>query len=130
MDGRSRILPFGGRASDARAAGPFAAHRKHARAGSQGFQELDKEILSLNRRLVAAKLFARQVPVGQRAQSTRDYTDNQMLDHQTSLQKPRIALRRLFGNAGAAIRAYKPCIMMSPMSVAQYLEPGNTASTS
>ena len=42
---------------------------------------------------------------GQRAQSTRDYTDNQMLDHQTSLQKPRIALRRLFGNAGAAIRA-------------------------
>ena len=88
------------------------------------FQELDKEILSLNRRLVAAKLFTRPVPVGQRAQSTRDYTDNQMLDHQTSLQKPRIALRRLFGNAGAAVRAYKPCIMMSPMSVAQYLEPG------
>jgi very-short-patch-repair endonuclease len=88
------------------------------------FQELDKEILSLNRRLVAAKVFTRPIPVGQRAQSTRDYTDNQMLDHQTSLQKPRIALRRLFGNAGAAIRAYKPCIMMSPMSVAQYLEPG------
>jgi very-short-patch-repair endonuclease len=88
------------------------------------FQELDKEILALNRRLVAAKLFARPVPAGQRAQSTRDYTDSQMLDHQTNLQKPRIALRRLFGNAGAAIRAYKPCIMMSPMSVAQYLEPG------
>ena len=88
------------------------------------FQELDREILALNRRLVAAKLFARPVPAGQRAQSTRDYTDSQMLDHQTSLQKPRIALRRLFGNAGAAIRAYKPCIMMSPMSVAQYLEPG------
>src|SRR5665647_118179 len=59
-----------------------------------------------------------------RAQSTRDYTDNQMLDHQAGLQKPRIALRRLFTNAGDAIRAYKPCIMMSPMSVAQYLEPG------
>jgi len=88
------------------------------------FQQLDKEILVLNRRLVAAKLFMRQIPMGQRAQSTRDYTDNQMLDHQTSLQKPRIALRRLFSNAGAAIRAYKPCVMMSPMSVAQYLEPG------
>lgn len=88
------------------------------------FQELDKEILALNRRLVAAKVFTRPIPVGQRAQSTRDYTDNQMLDHQTSLQKPRIALRRLFSNAGAAIRAYKPCLMMSPMSVAQYLEPG------
>jgi hypothetical protein len=84
------------------------------------FQQLDKEILVLNRRFVAAKLFTRQIPMGQRAQSTRDYTDNQMLDHQTSLQKPRIALRRLFNNAGAAIRAYKR-IMMSPMSVAQYL---------
>src|SRR5258708_31690490 len=79
------------------------------------FQELDKEILSLNRRLVAAKVFSRPVPVGQRAQSTRDYTDNQMLDHQTSLQKPRIALRRLFGNAGAPIRAFNPCIMTSPL---------------
>jgi very-short-patch-repair endonuclease len=88
------------------------------------FQELDKEILALNRKLVAAKLHAKQIPIGYRAQSTRDYTDAQMLDHQTSLQKPRIALRRLFTNAGNAIRAYKPCILMSPMSVAQYLEPG------
>jgi very-short-patch-repair endonuclease len=88
------------------------------------FQQLDKELLVLNRRLVAAKLHTRPVPEGRRAQSVRDYTDNQMLDHQVGLQKPRIALRRLFGNAGEAIRAYKPCIMMSPMSVAQYLEPG------
>jgi hypothetical protein len=88
------------------------------------FQQLDKEILELNRQLVAAKLHTKTIPVGARAQSTRDYTDNQMLDHQAGLQKPRIALRRLFSNAGNAIRAYKPCIMMSPMSVAQYLEPG------
>ena len=47
-----------------------------------------------------------------------------MLNHQTGLQQPRIALRRLFSNAGDAIRAYTPCLMMSPMSVAQYLEPG------
>lgn len=88
------------------------------------FQQLDKELLVLNRRLVAAKLHTRPIPEGRRAQSVRDYTENQMLDHQVGLQKPRIALRRLFSNAGGAIRAYKPCIMMSPMSVAQYLEPG------
>ncbi len=88
------------------------------------FQKLDREILELNRQWVAAKLHARPIPMGQRAQSTRDYTDNQMLDHQAGLQKPRIALRRLFSNAGSAIRAYKPCVMMSPMSVSQYLEPG------
>src|SRR5260370_41819043 len=87
------------------------------------FQELDKEILSLNRCLVGAKLFTRPVPVGQRAQSTRDYTDNQMPDHQTSLQKPRIALRRLFAKAGAAILADKPAIIVSPIAAAHYLAP-------
>ena len=88
------------------------------------FQELDREILQLNRQMVAAELHARPIPPGRRAGSARDYTDNEMLAHQTGLQHPRIALRRLFSNAGSAIRAYTPCIMMSPMSVAQYLEPG------
>ena len=88
------------------------------------FQSHDKEILDLNRRMIAAKLRTRPVPPGRRAASTRDYTDNEMLAHQTGLQQPRIALRRLFSNAGAAIRSYMPCIMISPMSVAQYLEPG------
>ncbi len=88
------------------------------------FRSLDKELLRLNRQMIAATLHVRPIPAGARAQSTKDYTENQMLDHQTSLQKPRIALRRLFSNAGNAIRAYKPCVMMSPMSVAQYLEPG------
>lgn len=88
------------------------------------FQELDREILQLNRQVIAAKLHARSVPPGRRAGSTRDYIDNEMLIHQTGLQQPRIALRRLFSNAGNAIRAYTPCVMMSPMSVAQYLEPG------
>lgn len=88
------------------------------------FRILDKEILELNRKMVAARVQERPIPTGSRAQSVRDYTDNEMLSHQTGLQKPRIALRRLFSNAGNAIRAYKPCVMMSPMSVAQYLEPG------
>lgn len=88
------------------------------------FQDLDREMLQLNRKVIAAQLHARPIPPGRRAGSTRDYTENEMLTHQTGLQQPRIALRRLFSNAGNAIRAYTPCVMMSPMSVAQYLEPG------
>lgn len=88
------------------------------------FQKLDREILELNRSMIAAKLHEQSIPPGRRAPSVRDYTDNEMLSHQAGLQQPRIALRRLFSNAGAAIRAYMPCLMMSPMSVAQYLEPG------
>jgi hypothetical protein len=74
------------------------------------FQELDREILELNRQMIAAKLHTRSIPPGRRAGSTRDYTENEMLVHQTGLQQPRIALRRLFSNAGNAIRAYTPCI--------------------
>lgn len=88
------------------------------------FRELDKEMLGLNRKILASLLLNRPVPPGSNAPSVRDYTDYCMLDHQTGLTRPRIALRRLFSNAGGAIRALKPCIMMSPMSVAQYLEPG------
>jgi hypothetical protein len=88
------------------------------------FQDLDREMLQLNRKVIAAQLHARPIPPGRRAGSTRDYTENEMLTHQTGLQQPRIALRRLFSNAGNAIRGYTPCVMMSPMSVAQYLEPG------
>jgi very-short-patch-repair endonuclease len=88
------------------------------------FQNLDREILELNRQMIAAKLQTRPVPPGRRAPSVRDYTEHEMLAHQTGLQQPRIALRRLFTNAGSAIRAYTPCLMMSPMSVAQYLESG------
>jgi len=97
--------------------------RTHEQVRSR-FQQLDRQILELNRRHLAAKLHRRPVPPGTRAASVRDYTDYQMLEHQTGLQKPRIALRRLFSRAGGAVRALKPCVMMSPMSVAQYLEPG------
>ena len=52
--------------------------------------------------IVGAELHARPIPPGRRARFTHDYTDNEMLAHQTGLQHPRIALRRLFSNAGSA----------------------------
>jgi hypothetical protein len=57
------------------------------------FQELDREILELNRQMIAGKVHARPIPPGRRAGSTREYTDNEMLAHQSGLQQPRIALR-------------------------------------
>jgi superfamily I DNA and/or RNA helicase len=38
--------------------------------------------------------------------------------------RPRIMVRDLIRRAGKAMQTLKPCWMMSPMSVAQYLEPG------
>lgn len=38
-----------------------------------------------------------------------------------------IALRQLFGKAGTAIQRIKPVLLMSPISVAQFLPPGNVS---
>jgi len=45
---------------------------------------------------------------------------------QAEIRKKRrhMPLRRLLNSAGEVIQAIKPCFMMSPISVAQYLEPG------
>ncbi len=45
---------------------------------------------------------------------------------QAEIRKKRrhMPLRRLLSTAGEVIQAIKPCLMMSPISVAQYLEPG------
>ena len=48
-----------------------------------------------------------------------------MIKHNLNLKKPRIAIRSLLKRAPKSIQALKPCFLMSPMSVAQYLEPGN-----
>jgi very-short-patch-repair endonuclease len=46
------------------------------------------------------------------------------LRHEMQKQKRHIPLRKLLRDAGCAIQSVKPVFMMSPISVAQYLEPG------
>jgi very-short-patch-repair endonuclease len=40
------------------------------------------------------------------------------------LQRPRTPIRQMMKRAGRSILALKPCFMMGPLAVAQYLEPG------
>ena len=84
----------------------------------QRFRQLDADRLALARQEVAAAHFA-GLPrgggsVGQVGVLRREF------------QKKRrhLPLRVLLREAGLAIQAIKPVFMMSPMSVAQYLEPG------
>lgn len=48
-----------------------------------------------------------------------------LIHKEHSKKKRHIAIRQLMTRASGAIAALKPCFMMSPMSVAQYLEPGS-----
>ena len=90
----------------------------------RSFQGLDRKWLELNRRELAARLARADVPAGSRTGPRRDWTGRELIAHQCGLDRPSMHLRRLFAKGGEAIRALKPCLMMSPMSVARYLVAG------
>jgi very-short-patch-repair endonuclease len=89
------------------------------------YQQLDKEFIDLRRQLLACRLSERAVPTGVYQGRVADLTELALVQHVAGQVRPRIALRELFRRAGRAIQGLTPCWMMSPMSVAQFLEPGN-----
>ena len=88
------------------------------------YQRLDREYLALRRQLLASKLCVRAVPEGNAVGRVGDLTELALVQRVSGQTRPRISLRELFRRAGKAVQALIPCWMMSPMSVAQFLEPG------
>ena len=86
---------------------------------------LDDEIKKLNRKRIAFQISKRSVPVGISIGYIRDYTELGLITHELNKKKRHIPLRQLVKRSGKALQALKPCFMMSPQSVAQYLVPGN-----
>jgi len=87
------------------------------------FRELDRELLKLNREYIAAKTSSRDMPISQGGGSVKTFTNLKLLEHEISKKKRHIPIRQLIKRAGKAVQALKPCFMMSPLSVAQYLPP-------
>jgi very-short-patch-repair endonuclease len=85
------------------------------------FQRLDRELQALNRQLLASVLANREVPAGIAAAKVRDKTDLAYIQHQITLKRPSGTIRDTMAKAGAAVMALKPCLMMSPMAVSQFL---------
>jgi very-short-patch-repair endonuclease len=90
----------------------------------QQFQRYDKELLSLQRDQIAANCTKNKIPSGNIRGAVSTYSEFSLIRHEAAKKKRHVAIRSLLKRAPAAIRALKPCFMMSPMSVAQYLEPG------
>jgi very-short-patch-repair endonuclease len=103
----------------------LSSHLGHAHESvRRSYQQLDRQWLDLNREELAAKLARNPIPVGSRSGPRGTWTGLELIFHQCSLDRPSMHLRRLFAQGGDAIRAVKPCLMMSPMSVARYLVAG------
>ena len=88
------------------------------------FCELDRQILDLHREQLQAQLFMASIPSGNSIGPRKTWTNLSLIRHVCQLQRPRTAIRELMWRAGEAIQAMKPCFMMSPSSIAQFLSPG------
>lgn len=100
--------------------------RMFARAGHENlrkkFSDLDKEILRINAAELRANQSARHVPRGNGAGSPSQYTESSLIRNEIGKQKRHIPIRQLMSRARLAVRALKPCFLMSPLSVARYLD--------
>ena len=89
----------------------------------EDFQALDRKILKLNCEELAYKLAQSRPPEGVSHGRVSDYTQMGLIRHQALKEKARaIPIRKLLKKAGKALQALKPCFLMSPLSVAQYID--------
>ena len=85
------------------------------------FGELDRQVIGENRERLRQKL-ASQIPVI--PDSPQNGTPEFTLKRQFLRNRNHKSIRRLLDEAGRLIIDMRPCVMMSPLSIAQYLKPG------
>ncbi|EQD79773.1 superfamily I DNA/RNA helicase, partial [mine drainage metagenome] len=89
------------------------------------YRALDAEIISITGRDFASRIDRdKRVPDGQRGIAVGDFTEMHLLRREINKQRRHIPIRQLMKRAGRALQELKPCFMMGPLSVAQYLEQG------
>lgn len=88
------------------------------------FCEYDERLKDLQRERIAFLSSRKKAPAGQSGGKVSNYTELSLLKHECGKKTRHIPIRKLIKQAGQALIANKPCFMMGPKSVAQYLPPG------
>lgn len=88
------------------------------------FAEIDREVIQLTRKEYAWKIDQQPVPEGNAMGLVNDYSELGLINHLISVPNARVKIRQLISRAGQALLALKPCFMLSPLTVAQFLPPG------
>jgi transcription elongation GreA/GreB family factor len=98
--------------------------RTHASVRAD-YARLDREIIKLRGRQVAYDCKnASNPPSGNYSVRVDEKTEMELLKHLEPQARPRVAVRNLLMRAGRAVQEMKPCFMMGPQAVAQFLKPG------
>ena len=83
---------------------------------------LDEQIVRLARRRLRCDLIAAaKPPQGNGRGRKSEWTQMQLIEHLVQLKRPNVPVRELTRRAGEALLELKPCWMMSPLAVAQYI---------
>jgi hypothetical protein len=85
------------------------------------FRDLDERCTRMASKVVAAKLSARVPSANADAVPGSELG---ILNRQLQLQRKHLGPRQLFQQTRSLVQRLKPCFLMSPLSVAQYLPPG------
>ena len=95
------------------------------KARQDEFKKCDNDLKQLQRKRIAQRIQEQaKVPEGNRSGRVGTWTELALLKRECEKKTRHIPIRQLIRRAGNALVALKPCFMMGPMSVAQYLEPG------
>ena len=85
------------------------------------FKDLDRKIINLNRKRIFNKLNS-QIP---KIYGNTDDEEAKILAGEFTRKSGHLPVRTLLEKAGGTIKKIKPVFMMSPLSIAQYLDPTN-----
>ncbi|MDH1261346.1 DUF4011 domain-containing anti-phage protein Hhe [Pseudomonas sp. GD03944] len=88
------------------------------------FADIDSHLTRLQREQLAAKIDQHKVPEGNNSGRVKDRTQLALLKHEAGKKTRHESIRSLMLRAPEALQGLKPCFMMSPMAVAQYLPAG------
>lgn len=88
----------------------------------QEFSALDRELVQLRGKQIASKCVkSANPPDGNSGAKVADKTEMSLLEYLVPQQRPRVTVRDMLRRAGESIRTLKPCFMMGPQAVAQFL---------
>jgi len=89
------------------------------------FQQLDKQVIELHGTAIANEcLRCRAPPAGHNGARVGEKTEMALLSYLLPQQRPRVPVRQMLARAPKSVQTLKPCLMMGPHAVAQFLEPG------
>lgn len=89
------------------------------------FKRLDREIIALRGKAIAYECSRKaSPPPGRNGARVDERTEMVLLNYLMPQQRPRMPVRKILTRAGRSIQELKPCFMMGPQAVAQYLTQG------